>query len=193
MNRRGQLIVLAFLVAILAYLVIAWRSQSTENVPKNPGLVSASPEPSVDPTRNWATFTSTDPAFTVKYPAGWAVLKPDLPAVISNKTSLDSRTPDTLFLLADSRPGTSLNACYAISQYGSGYDYTSKSVKVAGRAASVYTINAKPGSGKTGYATAYLLIGNGRCYDITLASMTPAARDQNAGLAQTIAGSLKFK
>lgn len=190
MNRRGQLVILAFLVAVLAYLVVVWRAQSTPNPPKAES--SAQPTPAVNPTAGWATYSSPDPAFSIKYPAGWAVLSQALPVIISNQTDLASQAPATKFLLADSRPGTTLDACYAVSGYNQGYTYTSKTVSLNGQPASRYTIDPKPGAAKPAYATAYLLIHNGRCYDVTLASMSAAARDRDAGLVQTMAESLRY-
>jgi hypothetical protein len=193
MNRRGQLVILAFLIAVAAYIVVVWRAQSTPHPAKNPGNAAVSPTPSIDPTVKWATYTSTAPNITVKYPAGWSVLRQPLPAIISNKTDIQSQTPDTVFLLIDSRPGSSLESCYAQTNYNkSDYTYVSKKVNANGHAGNVYTIDPKSGSKKTGYATAYLFVQKGRCYDLALASMSAAARDQNTGLAQTIAGTLKF-
>ena len=116
-----------------------------------------------------------------------------IPAIISNQTSLTSQAPDTKFLLLDSRPGSTLTACYASTNYNKdNYTYKQSAVSINGRAGSKYVIDPRPGSGKTGFATAYLFVQNNRCYDLALASMSAAARDQDAVLAQTIVETLKF-
>lgn len=191
MNRRGQFVILAFAVIVGAYLAVVWRSQSTPHPAKVAS--SASPTPTIDPTASWATYTSTDPNLKVKYPAGWAVLRQPIPAIISNQTDLTSQAPGTIFLLVDSRPGTTLESCYAQTNYtATNYSYTQETVTVGSRRASRYVIDPKPGSGKAGYATAYLFISGGRCYNLALASMSAAERDKNAGLAETIAKTLQY-
>lgn len=192
MNRRGQFVILAFAVLVGSYLAIVWRSQSTPHPPKV--AASASPTPTLNPTAGWATYTSTDPSLTVKYPAGWAVLRQPIPAIISNQPDITSRAPSTVFLLIDSRPGTTLESCYAQTNYTtSDYSYTQKTVTVSGHQGSRYVIDPKPGSGKTGYATAYLFVHGGRCYNLALASLSASARDGNASLAATIAGTLQYQ
>ena len=191
MNRRGQLVILAFLLVVAAYLAVVWQAQSRPAKPRAAGKSEATPTPDV--TKNWPTYTNTAPDFSIKYPLGWTVLTQPIPVVISNQASLTSQAPDTKFLLVDSRPGDTLTACYAATNYNqNNYSYTQASVKAGSHSGSRYTIDPKPGSGKTGFATAYLFVKNGRCYDMALASMSAAARNQDADLAQTIAESFKF-
>lgn len=188
MNRRGQLLILAFLVAVLAYLAVAWRSQSHPQEPAQSSPAASTP----GPTAKWPVYTSANPAFTVKYPFGWSVLRQDLPAVMSNQTALDSQAPQALYLVADSRPGTSQQACYQAGGYASGYTYTQQPVTVGGRQAVRYLIDPKPGTAQPGYAIAYLFIHNGRCYSLAVAGMSAAARTQNAALAAAIAATLRY-
>lgn len=185
--KRGEQIAAAVLIVVLAgYVVWVWRSQN--HAYQQAALPTASSMPAA-----WPVFNSANPPFRVQYPAGWKVLQASLPVIIGNTSSISDRDPSALYLVVDNRPGTSLDSCYQAVGYAKDqYDFSSREVTVGAHQGLLYTINPRPAAIQPAYASAYLFISKGQCFDVALAAMSSAQRNQGKALLARIAASLSY-
>jgi hypothetical protein len=147
-----------------------------------------------DPTAGWKIYSGAK--YSLKYPSDWQVLPPISAtlvntAIISNRSSYAATDPGALFFLADSRPGTSIETCYANNNTGN-YTPTQKPAKLGNLSGTLYTFNANPGKPQR-LGLAYFAVSGGNCYSLTLVAGNAAARDVATAIAATAATTFTIK
>lgn len=189
------LFLLAFVALVGFGALKTYKSHNTSTQPpieKNTGR----PQPSTPtPQADMKTFSGS--LYALSYPAQWNQLPPIGAAqspdtnTFSNRDSYTASDDAAVFLLADSRAGSSKESCYKTNN-PLDYNIVESASSLGGVPATKYLFDAKPGKAPR-FTVTYLAIEKGYCYSITIASPSAATRDSSLTLASTIAKSFKIK